>query len=96
MIDVSASTAMGGVAVFETDPFLCFNDARGDAMPSWDAHVGTLINGLERSKAASFVTSITLPPPTPNKRSILFLLAYLMTSFTSPTVGAEIIFCFTL
>ena len=32
--DVSASIASGDTAVFETDPALCFNDARGDATPS--------------------------------------------------------------
>jgi len=46
---VAASIARGDTAVFETDPVLCFNDARGDAIPSWAADVGTLINGLESS-----------------------------------------------
>ena len=63
MIAVSASIARGDTAVFETDPALCFSDARGEATPSCDAHVGTLTNGLVRSKAASFVTSMTLHRP---------------------------------
>ena len=67
MIEVSARIAIGENAVCDTDPFRSLRLARGEAIPSCAADVGTLIYDLLSSNEATLVTSITDPPPTPMK-----------------------------
>ena len=66
MIAVSATMATGVVARLLDEPVSSLMDARGLVMPSWLALVGTLTKGAPMRKAASFATSMTLPPPTPS------------------------------
>ena len=48
MIPVSATMAMGGCASSDEWPSAMGTDARADAMPSWDAAVGTEMNWRSR------------------------------------------------
>jgi hypothetical protein len=73
---------MGDTADFDIDPFLSLSEARGDAIPSWDADVGTLTKFIDSSHAAHFVTSMTEPPPTPSKKSEPVFFDSLITVFT--------------
>ena len=41
MMPVSATTAIGELALLETEPISFFIEAIGDAIPSWEAVVGT-------------------------------------------------------
>ncbi len=65
IISVSAITPIGDCASRETVPFLSFIEARGEAIPSWEAAVGMLIKCKFDLVEAILATSITLPPPTP-------------------------------
>ena len=72
---VSAMTPKGTVALRERELPPSLMDARGLAMPSCDADVGTLMNGTLRLTEASFARSILLPPPTPNRNDARTSLA---------------------
>ncbi len=65
IIFVSAMTPIGGFALRDTLPPSFFIEALGDAIPSWEAAVGTLMKCISALVDASFAVSITLPPPTP-------------------------------
>jgi hypothetical protein len=57
-------SAIGGCAMTETDPLALFTEAIGDAIPSWAAEVGILMNGRFCLFDAIFATSMLFPPPT--------------------------------
>ena len=73
MIFVSAITPIGGSAFKETVPASFFILALGDAIPSCDAAVGTLMKLTADRVDASLATSITFPPPTPSTRQQFFI-----------------------
>ncbi|BAA30583.1 204aa long hypothetical protein [Pyrococcus horikoshii OT3] len=81
---ISAMTAIGGLAFIDVLTFKPLMDALALAIPSCDAVVGKLMNGIPILKLASFVTSIILPPPTAIAHLMplsLILLITLSTSF---------------
>ena len=90
MISVSAITPMGEAPSIETDPLSDLIEALLDAMPSWAAEVGMLINGMLRSLATTLAISILLPPPMANMNvepySWILSLAFSMFSLVALSV----------
>ena len=74
MILVSAITPIGGSAFKDTVPSSFLIEALGDAIPSCEAAVGTLMKLFADLVEANFATSITFPPPTPRTREQLSIL----------------------
>src|SRR4030042_446466 len=71
MSAVSAMTPMGTFAWSESEFPPSLMDALGLAMPSWDADVGTLRNGILRLSEGSFARWALAPPPTPMRNEAL-------------------------
>ena len=69
MTSVSAMTPIGDADAMERDPVDDFREALLDAMPSWAADVGMLMNGRLRSLETILAVSILLPPPTARMNS---------------------------
>ena len=69
MTSVSAMTPMGDADAMERDPVDDFREALLDAIPSWAADVGMLMNGRLRSLETILAVSILLPPPTARMNS---------------------------
>ena len=70
IISTSTKTPSGAVATRECG-LSPFTDTNGLAMPSCDADVGTLTNGLLRLNPTSLAISTERPPPTPITSSLL-------------------------
>ena len=69
MTSVSAMTPIGEADAMEREPVDDFSDALLEAIPSWAADVGMLMNGRFRSLETILAVSILLPPHTARMKS---------------------------
>ena len=71
----STNTPKGAVATSEWG-FSPLTETKGLAIPSCDAEVGILTNGLLRLNEHNFAISTDLPPPIPIMRSVFAFLTF--------------------